>query len=100
MIFHTIQAKPSMLATGHRELELKTRVVIVAMWLLMTLILVALSLVAFHIGWSAGATQIVGIAAAAIGTGGLGIILGERGAAKAAGMQPATKRKGVALSDS
>jgi len=73
--------------------ELKTRVWALGIWLAATIILVLLSLQAFSMGWSEGARQILTIASAVVGSGGLGIVLGERmGAGRPPGDRPASDR--------
>jgi hypothetical protein len=69
--------------------ELKTRVWALGIWLVATIILVLLSLQAFRMGWPDGARQILMIASSVVGSGGLGILLGERSGAEGASGRPA-----------
>ncbi|ODS35494.1 MAG: hypothetical protein A7316_07095 [Candidatus Altiarchaeales archaeon WOR_SM1_86-2] len=87
MLFHKIQTKATVAAAGvPGEMELKLRILALAGWLAATIILVMLAIYAYQSGWSEGAGQILTIASSIVGSGGLGIILGERATAKEAGL--------------
>lgn len=89
MLFHKIRAKSTistMVAGAPQKGELKLRVIALIVWLVATIILVMLAIVAYCKGWPDGAKQILAIASAIVGSGGLGIIFGERSTAKEAGL--------------
>ena len=86
MLFHEIQTKPAVLADGHEERELRLRISALLVWLAVTVFLIVAAIYTYNSGWSDGARQILNIASSIAGGGGLGIYLGERRAAKEAGV--------------
>lgn len=85
MLFHKIRVKSTvstMVAGVNEEKELKLRVLAFIVWLITTITLVVFAIVAYCQGWRDGAKQILTIASAVVGSGGLGIIFGERNTAK------------------
>jgi len=66
--------------------DLKFRVAVLVAVLVATIILVILAIYAHTSGWSEGATEILSIISSIVGAGWIGLFLGERGAAKQAGL--------------
>ncbi len=82
MLFYKIERKASLYASKE-ETKIKFRFYTLLAWLSSTTIFIVLAIVAFLFNWSEGGKIILGIASAMIGTGGLGIALGEKSAIKA-----------------
>lgn len=81
MIFHELQPKESITASAGAA-ELKLRIAALIVWLVATMGLVAVAVYAQAQGWSSTAADILKIATAVVGSGGLGIILGEKSGAE------------------
>lgn len=73
-------------ANGKGGKDPKIRVAVLVAVLAATIILVLLAIYAYSSGWSEGATAILSIITTIVGAGWIGMFLGERSAAKEAGL--------------